>query len=86
MSEKTDAADIFISFAHVDDAPLSGNDKGWITHFVGNLRKRVTQKMGREENYRLWKDFRLKGNEAITPEIEKQIKSARTLLICLSSG
>ncbi len=86
MSEKTNAVDTFISFAHVDDARLSGNDKGWITHFVNNLRKLVTQKLGREENYRLWKDFQLKGSDAITPEIKKQIQNSHTLLICLSPG
>lgn len=81
----TQPADIFVSYAHVDNAILTGN-KGWITSLVENLRKLVSRKMGREENYRLWMDFRLKGSDAITPEIETQIQNARTLVICLSPG
>lgn len=42
--------------------------------------------MGRGKNYDLWQDFRLQGNNAITPEIETQVRAAQVLLVFLSSG
>ncbi|MDQ3565785.1 MAG: toll/interleukin-1 receptor domain-containing protein [Pseudomonadota bacterium] len=77
---------IFVSYAHVDNKPFSGEEKGWVTHFVNNLRNEVNRKMGREENYSLWMDFRLKGSDELTPELEKQVSQADTLLLFLSPG
>lgn len=79
-------ASVFVSYAHVDNQAFSGEEKGWITHFVNNLRGEVNRRIGREENYSLWMDFRLKGNDELTPELEKQVKAAQTLLLCLSPG
>lgn len=79
-------SDIFISYAHVDNQPVSGDEKGWITHFVNNLRNSVTRKMGRVENWAPWMDFRLKGADGVTPEIDKQLSQVHTLLIFLSPG
>jgi hypothetical protein len=78
--------DIFLSFAHVDDQPFANQGKGWITHFTTHLRNELSRKLGRKDNYSFWKDFRLQGNDAVTPEIEQQVKDARTLLILFSPG
>jgi hypothetical protein len=78
--------DIFISFAHVDDQPFAHQEKGWITHFTNHLRNELSRKLGRKDNYSFWKDFRLQGNDAVTPEIEKQVAEAETLLILFSPG
>ncbi|PTQ78535.1 TIR domain-containing protein [Nitrosomonas oligotropha] len=78
--------DIFISYAHVDNKPFSGLEKGWITHFVTNLQLMINSKIGRAEDYSLWQDFRLQGNTAITPEIETQVKAVQVLLVFLSPG
>lgn len=77
-------SDIFISYAHVDNQPLGGDDKGWITHFVNNLRNLVTRKRGRPESCDLWMDFRLPGAVGVTPEIEAQLRAAHTLVLFLS--
>ena len=79
-------ASVFVSYAHVDNQAFSGEEKGWITHFVNNLRGEVNRRIGREENYSLWMDFRLKGNDELTPELEKQVKAAQSLLLFLSPG
>ena len=42
--------------------------------------------MGRKDNYSFWKDFRLQGNDAVTPEIEQQVTQANTLVILFSTG
>lgn len=78
--------DIFISYAHIDDQLYANEAKGWVTHFFNNLRNEVTSKLGRAEFCDLWKDFRLSGNSAITPEIEQQLRSTHTLVILLSAG
>ncbi len=79
-------ASVFVSYAHVDNQAFSGEEKGWITHFVNNLRGEVNRRIGREESYSLWMDFRLKGNDELTPELEKQVRAARSLLLFLSPG
>ena len=78
--------DIFLSFAHVDDQPFANQEKGWITHFTNHLRNELSRKLGRKDNYSFWKDFRLQGNDAVTPEIEQQVKDAKTLVILFSFG
>jgi len=79
-------ASVFVSYAHVDNQAFSGEEKGWITYFVNNLRGEVNRRIGREENYSLWMDFRLKGNDELTSELEKQVEAAQTLLLFLSPG
>ncbi|MBU0656716.1 MAG: toll/interleukin-1 receptor domain-containing protein [Gammaproteobacteria bacterium] len=78
--------DIFISFAHVDDQPVANQKQGWITHFTNDLRGELNRRMGRKDNYHFWKDFRLQGNDAVTPEIEQQVTQANTLVILFSTG
>lgn len=78
--------DIFISYAHRDNQPVSGEQKGWVTHFVNNLFNEVSRKIGRAEHYRSWMDYCLKGSDEVTPEIEKQLSEAYALVIFLSSG
>ncbi len=82
----SDVADIFVSFAHVDDQPVANQQQGWITHFTNDLRGELNRRMGRKDNYHFWKDFRLQGNDAVTPEIEQQVTQANTLLILFSTG
>ncbi len=79
-------ADIFVSFAHVDDQPVANQQQGWITHFTNDLRGELNRRMGRKDNYHFWKDFRLQGNDAVTPEIEQQVTQANTLVILFSTG
>ncbi|MDD4962411.1 MAG: toll/interleukin-1 receptor domain-containing protein [Gallionella sp.] len=77
---------IFISYAHIDNQPVSGEEKGWITHLINNLRNELNRKMGRAENYELWMDFRLKGSDELTPAIEEQLAKTHALVILLSPG
>ncbi|EIJ32983.1 toll/interleukin-1 receptor domain-containing protein [Thiothrix nivea] len=78
--------DIFVSYAHVDNQPFSGGEKGWITHFINNLRIEVSRRIGRAEHYQLWMDFRLKGSDELTPEIEQQLAKTDMLVILMSQG
>ena len=46
--------DIFVSYAHVDNLPLSGISKGWVETFIDNLSTKLAQKIGRTDLFKLW--------------------------------
>ncbi len=80
------AYDVFISYAHVDDEPLPGAAKGWVATFVGGLKNKLNQELGRRGAYRLWMDYELRGNDAVTPKIHEILDGASTLVLFLSKG
>jgi hypothetical protein len=50
--------DIFISYAHVDNASAD-NEDGWVTRLHSSLLKLIPQKIGRAENLSIWRDLKL---------------------------
>lgn len=76
--------DIFVSYARLDDQPLPGVEIGWVTNLVRGLRIQLARQMGRADDFDLWMDHRLAGNDAVTPKIETALAASRTILICLS--
>jgi hypothetical protein len=78
--------DIFVSYAHVDDLPFPGSDKGWVTTLVETLRILLAQKLGRRDAYSLWMDHQLSRHEKLTPEILTNLERSATLLVVLSPG
>ena len=78
--------DIFVSYAHVDDDPVPGIDKGWVNTFVDGLRKYLARELGRPDAYSLWMDYELRGNEPLTAAIRGQLSTAKILLLFLSTG
>ena len=48
--------DIFVSYAHVDNIPLSGVSKGWVETFIDNLSTKLAQKIGRTDLFKIWDD------------------------------
>lgn len=76
--------DVFVSYAHVDNDPLPGADKGWVTNFVNGLKIHLNKKVGRKEGYKLWMDYELRGNEPVTPSIHTELDTTATLLLFLS--
>lgn len=78
--------DIFVSYAHVDDQPDDGVDKGWVTTLVESLRRRLATKLGRADAYSLWIDHHLSRHVDITPQIIETLRKTATLLIILSPG
>jgi len=78
--------DIFVSYARVDNEPLPGADKGWVTTLINGLTTSLAQNLGRADAYSLWMDFELRENEPIPPEIAKQLENSATLLLILSPG
>lgn len=79
-------AKIFVSYAHVDNQSILNQQPGWVSQLVQHIEAEVTRQMGRTEYYELWKDHRLDGNDAVTPEIEKQLRESHALVIMFSHG
>ena len=78
--------DIFISYAHVDNEPFAGADKGWVTTLINGLKIELGKQLGRTDAYSLWMDYQLRGNEAVTPDIDEQLNNCATLVLIFSRG
>jgi hypothetical protein len=48
------AKQIFISYAHIDNQPLSPEQKGWITRFHNTLQGFLDTRLGRDAA--IWRD------------------------------
>jgi hypothetical protein len=68
--------DIFLSYAHLDNQPF-GSPKGWVDHFLENLKVRVAQMLGSEPV--IWSDKRLQGNQYFVGEIGDHISGSLLL-------
>lgn len=79
--------DIFVSYAHIDNEPLSGADEGWVTILVRNLETVVRQKLGdRARRLDVWTDHELAGNRPFDAAIESALGRTAALLVVMSPG
>ena len=69
---------LFISYAHIDDQPLTPGEKGWITRFHATLKKILDMRLGREA--KIWRDEKLQGNDVFSNEIVAQFNHSAALL------
>jgi hypothetical protein len=74
---------LFISFTHIDNQPLTDGDKGWITRFHATLKTLLSMRMGREA--KIWRDDKLQGNDVFSDEIIEQLKRSAALVSIVSS-
>jgi hypothetical protein len=74
---------VFISFTHIDNQPLTDGDKGWITRFHATLKTLLSMRMGREA--KIWRDDKLQGNDVFSDEIIEQLKRSAALVSIVSS-
>jgi hypothetical protein len=77
--------DVFISYARLDNIPLAGASEGWVSTFAENLKNTTARKLGCKE-LELWMDYRLKGNEGVTPAIMEALGESATLVVLVSPG
>jgi hypothetical protein len=69
---------LFISYAHIDDQPLTPGEKGWITRFHATLKAILSMRMGRDA--KIWRDEKLQGNDVFSSEIVAQFKQSAILV------
>ncbi len=79
--------DVFVSYAHVDDAPYPGADRGWVSQLVHDLGLALARTLGRLDASSIWFDNQnLRGNHALQGHIPDQVKSSELFLAVLSAG
>ena len=66
----------FISYAHLDNLPLTPDQAGWISLFHSTLATLLSQRLGAPAD--IWRDDKLRGNDVFSDEIMDQL--ARTAL------
>jgi hypothetical protein len=74
---------LFISFTHLDNQPLTEGEKGWITRFHATLKNILSTRIGREA--KIWRDARLAGCDVFSEEIIAQLKQSAVLVSIVSS-
>jgi len=76
-------SDVFISYAHLDNRPLSEGQKGWIEDFHRVLDVRLAQWLG-EGGTKIWRDPKLSGNDVFDETILRELLQAKVLVSVVS--
>jgi hypothetical protein len=74
--------DLFISYAHIDNEPLTPEQHGWITRFHASLEALLSMRLGGKA--RIWRDNKLQGNDVFASEIVDQFSQTALLLSVLT--
>lgn len=74
--------DIFISYAHIDNQPLTPEQKGWITRFHMSLEAMLSMRRGGK--VRIWRDNKLQGNDVFADEIVEHFEHTAVLVSVLT--
>lgn len=74
--------DIFISYTHIDNAPLAKSQEGWVTFFHTALQARLRQLLGAELT--IWRDAKVQGNDYLSDTLLKQFPKIAVLVSILS--
>ena len=74
--------DVFISYAHIDNEPLTPEQKGWVTLFHSTLQTMLSQQIGAKAG--IWRDEKLRGNDIFSNEIVEQLPRTALLVSVLT--
>lgn len=75
--------DLFISYRHLDNAPVSG-ETGWIDDFTAKLKTQLAFKLGYEP--KIWRDRKLNGSEYFSNVIMAALGTSKLFISVLSPG
>jgi len=78
MSSKSYANDLFISYAHIDNAFFPGGTKGWIDMLHERLEIRLAQLLGEKPN--IWRDRKLRGYDDFEETLVIELSRSAILL------
>ncbi len=73
---------LFISYAHIDNVPLTEQQQGWITRFHSTLSAMLNMRLGRKAE--IWRDSKLNGNDIFADEIVQQFPKTELLISVLT--
>ena len=74
--------DLFISYAHIDNQPLTCEQKGWISRFHATLEALLSMRLG--QTAKIWRDDKLQGNDVFAEEIVDQFTQTAVLVSVLT--
>jgi hypothetical protein len=74
--------DIFISYAHIDNRPLTPEQQGWITKFEQTFGAILSTRLGIDA--KIWRDRKLSGADIFSSEIVHQLKDSALLISIIS--
>ena len=75
--------DVFVSYAHLDDAALVEDQKGWVAKLHRDARNpRLAQLLGKSP--RIWRDPKLQGNDVFAETLVDRLKRAAVLVSVVS--
>jgi TIR domain/Domain of unknown function (DUF4062) len=74
--------DIFISYAHIDNQPLTKDQEGWIDSFHRALEIRLQELLG--DRPKIWRDPKLQGNDVFSDTLVDQFTKAALLVSVFS--
>ncbi len=73
---------LFISYAHIDNKPLTSDEQGWITRLHSSLEAMLSMRLGRSAV--IWRDAKLDGNDTFADEIVDQFPKTALLISVLT--
>ena len=82
MRDASGHHDVFISYARIDNQTLNEGQEGWITTLHRALELRLAQLLG--EAPKIWRDFKLQGNDYFGGEIVSNLFQTSVLVAVLS--
>lgn len=74
--------DVFISYAHRDNKPLTEGQKGWISRFHETLETVLGQRLGADPV--VWRDPKLSGNDYFDDKLMQEIAGAAVFVLVMS--
>ncbi len=69
---------LFISYAHLDNQPLTEQQQGWVTKLHASLSAMLSMRLGRKAE--IWRDVKLAGNDIFADEIVDQFPKTALLV------
>lgn len=74
--------DVFISYAHIDNQHYSGVPQGWVDFLHERLGVSLAKRLGRAPM--IWRDRKLRGNDAFNDEIKETLSETAIFLAVVS--
>jgi hypothetical protein len=80
--------DVFVSYAHVDNEPILGQEKGWVLNFISDLEKTLARKLGNAKGQCpfIWMDHELAYNKPLDEALVAELRQTATFLIIMSNA
>src|SRR5262249_28461624 len=73
---------VFISYAHIDNQPLTPKKEGWISRFHSTLEALLNMGLGKP--VKIWRDDKLQGNDVFADEIVDQFAKTAVFVSVLT--